>query len=101
MIEDGFTFEDAEIVVAIYVCAQCEGKLEIIQEWYIDDLFFVVCPDCGNVERVGRISKTTVAIRNERGIWEYPVAIRALEDLWGHLIATKKDREAIIHTLGY
>lgn len=97
---DGFTLTDAETVCAIYVCSQCEGELATIPTDFInpDGLFYVICPDHGNIELIGRISRTTVAIRNERGIWEFPKAIRALPDLWGVLI---RDRKTIMQELGY
>ena len=99
---DGFTLSDAETVVGIYVCSQCEGGLKIVPvDWEAGNLYYVICPECGNVEQIGRISKTTVAIRNERGIWDFPIAIRALSDLWGHLIAKKEDRKAILNQLGF
>ena len=98
---EGFTFEDAERVVAIYACSQCEGDLSVIPIDWQEDLYYVVCPDCGNIEIIGRISKTTVAIRNERGIWDFPKVIRALPELWGGLIPTKEEHEKTIHELGF
>lgn len=100
----GFLLDDAEIVKSVFACSQCEGGLQIVPMEFStaeEPRWFVVCPDCGNIETIGRISKTTVAIRNERGIFDYPRVIRALPDLWGHLIPTKEDIEKIIHELGY
>ena len=111
---EGFTLVEAETIVAVFVCAQCEGGLQIVgndyqlmHEYNIepaqddDEYYFVICPDCGNVEQVGRISKTTVAIRNERGLFDFPKFIRALPELWGELIPTKEDRQKIIKDLGF
>lgn len=86
----GFTLEDAEIVKSIFACSQCEGSLQIVPNFADNERWFVICPDCGNIESIGRISKTTVAIRNEQGIFDYPRVIRNLPDLWGHLIPTKE-----------
>ena len=85
-IYDGFSLHDAEIVKAIYACSQCEGGLAVVPSFLDDDVFFVICPEHGNVETIGRISKTTVAIRNERGVYEFLPALRALPDLWGDLL---------------
>lgn len=98
---EGFTWEEAEIAVQIYVCARCEGPLTIISDLPGNERVSVVCLDCGNVEQIGRISKTTVAIRYERGIWEFPKAIRALPDLWGALIPTKEEIKKSISELGF
>lgn len=98
---DGFTLHDAETVKAVYTCSQCEGELTVVPSFFEDDIYFVICQEHGNVELIGRISKTTVAIRNERGVFDYPKAIRALPDLWGHLIPTKQDRAKMMHDLGF
>lgn len=99
---EGFSLADAELVCSVYVCAQCEGQLKFVAwDWGVSNLYFVECPDCGNVEEVGRISKTTVAIRNERGVFDFPKAIRALPEFWGSLIPTKEDRERTIQELGF
>jgi hypothetical protein len=84
---EGFTLSDAEIVKNVYVCSQCEGCLEIVPVNFIepDGRFYVICPDDGNIEQIGRISKTTVAIRNERGVFDFIPALKALPDLWGEL----------------
>lgn len=83
---DGFTLRDAETVKAIYACSQCEGELAIVPSFFSEYVFFVICQEHGNVELIGRISKTTVAIRNERGVHEFLPALRALPDLWGDLL---------------
>ena len=98
---EGFTLEDAETVKGVYVCSQCEGELAVVPSFFDEELFLVICPEHGNIETIGRISKTTVAIRNEQGLFDYPRAIRALPDLWGHLIPTKEDRQQILQSLGY
>lgn len=88
---DGFTLSDAEIVKSVYACSQCEGELSIVPSFLDEDIYFVICLDHGNVEQIGRISKTTVAIRNERGVFEFPKAIRALPELWGEFIRPEKE----------
>ena len=111
---EGFTLEQAETIVSVFACAQCEGELRIIgndydlcKEFKIElshdegERCYVICPDCGNVEQVGRISKTTVAIRNEQGRFEFPKYIHSLPDLWGELIHTKEQRDEIIKSLGF
>lgn len=101
---EGFTLSDAETIKGIYVCSQCEGELVIVPfqwEQELSERFSVVCLDCGDVEQIGRISRTTVAIRNERGIWDYPKVIRILFDLWGELIPTPESREKMIKDLGF
>lgn len=97
----GFTLEDAEIVKNVYACSQCEGGLQIVPNFADNEHWFVICPDCGNIESIGRISKTTVAIRNERGIFDYHRVIRNLPDLWGHLIPTKEAIAETIRQLGF
>ena len=83
---EGFTLQEAETVQGIYVCSQCEGGLIIVPSFFDDELYFVVCPEHGNIEKIGRISKTTVAIRNEQGLLKFSSYIHALPDLWGELI---------------
>lgn len=102
----GFTLEEAETIQGIYVCSQCEGYLTIVPEFFkstADDAeegegeerYFLVCPDDGNIELIGRISRTTVAIRNEWGLFQYPHAIRALPELWGHLIPPPREKRSV------
>jgi hypothetical protein len=98
---EGFTLEDAELVKSVYACSQCEGELTIVPSFFDDDTYFVICLEHGNIEQIGRISKTTVAIRNEHGVFEYPKVIRALPDLWGHLIPNKQTIQEMIHQLGF
>jgi hypothetical protein len=98
---EGFTLQDAEIIQSVYACSQCEGELAIIPDFFDNDNWLVICPEHGNIEIIGRISKTTVAIRNERGVFDFPKAIRALPDLWGELIPNTESREKIIRSLGF
>jgi len=95
---EGFTLEEAERVISVYACSQCEGNLVMVPSEWNMDTWLVICPDCGNVEQIGRISKTTVAIRNERGVFDFPRAIRALPEFWGSLI---KDRKTMLEELGF
>ena len=99
---EGFSPTDAEIVCSVYVCAVCEGGLIYVENFIAQDgTRIVICPEHGNVESIGRITKTTVAIRNERSVFEFPRAIRALPEFWGELIPTKQDRERMIKELGF
>ena len=98
---EGFTLEDAETVKGVYVCSQCEGELTIIPSFFDEAVYFVVCFEHGNVEQIGRISKTTVAIRNEHGIFQFLPACRALPDLWGALIPPKKTVAQNLIKLGF
>lgn len=99
---EGFTLNDAETVCNVYVCAQCEGELTYIENLISQDgSYIVLCPDCGNVEQVGRITRTTVAIRNEHSVFEFPRAIRTLPEFWGDLIPTQADRNKMLKELGF
>lgn len=97
---EGFTEFDAKVVVADYVCSVCEGDLSIVPvEGRPERL--VVCPEHGNVESIGRITKNTVAIRNMRSATDFHKVIRNLSEFWGVLIPTKADRERTIKELGF
>lgn len=107
---EGFTLEEAERIQGIYVCSQCEGHLTITPTFFQDEdveegqeRVFLICPQDGNIEVIGRISRTTVAIRNEQGLMQYPQVIRALPDLWGYLIPVreKKSEEQLMKDLGF
>ena len=115
---ESFSLEQAKTIVAIYVCAQCEGELQITSsDWNlaIEDnvLFDVLCPDCGYIEQVGRISKTTVAIRREQGVHSFYRVVKTLPNLWGELLekyqakyriqprAGETRREANLRELGF
>lgn len=95
---EGFTFEDAERIQGIFLCSQCEGYLTIVPTFQnepddeSEKRFWLICPDDGNIELIGRISRTTVAIRNEQGLMQYGSVIRLLSDLWGHLIPVREKR---------
>jgi hypothetical protein len=95
---EGFTLDEAERIISVYACSQCEGGLAMIPSEWDMDIWLVICPDCGNVEQIGRISKTTVAIRNERGVFDFPKAVRALPEFWGELI---KDKNTALKELGF
>ena len=95
---EGFTFEEAERIQGVFVCSQCEGNLVIVPTFQnepddeSEKRFWLICPDDGNIELIGRISRTTVAIRNEQGLMQYGSVIRLLSDLWGHLIPVREKR---------
>ena len=80
----GFSPYEAELVVGSYVCAVCWSTL-LIFNVPGDYLRVIVCPEHGNIELCGRVTKNTVAIEIERGLRNYHEVIRNLPDLWGHL----------------
>lgn len=98
---EGFTLDDAEIVQRVYVCSQCEGELSIYPTFLDPDLYVIVCLEHGNIERIGRISRTTVAIRNEQDVFQFLPACRALPDLWGYFIPAKREAKVILSELGF
>lgn len=81
----GFEPYEASSVVRDFVCAVCWSSLIAIQA-NNDRMFIVVCPEHGNVELCGRVTKNTVSIEMERGLRKYHEVIRNLSDLWGHLV---------------
>ena len=83
---EGFPLFEADRIVQIYACSQCEGDLVKVPSEWDPDTWLIECPDCGNIELIGRISKTTVAIRRERGVAEYYNYLRKHPDLWGDLL---------------
>lgn len=87
---EGFRMMEAERIKLVYVCAQCEGELVSFPSWWDGDRWLVECPDDGNIEKVGRISKTTVAIRRENAIMLYPTMIKRHRHLWGELYDRSK-----------
>lgn len=93
---EGFALDEAERIQGVYVCSQCESELTIFPEFIQSDddeeRFVVVCPQHGNIELVGAVSKTTVAIRNEWGLVHFREYCRNHSDYWGCLM----DRPSII-----
>ena len=81
----GFSPSEAYDVVENFVCALCWSSLLAIHVQG-DYLMLVVCPEHGNIELCGRVTKNTVSIELERGFENYHKVIRNLADLWGHLI---------------
>lgn len=90
--DDTFSDFDAGRVVEAYVCAACWGPLSAL---YIpnDHRVLVVCQEHGNVCNCGRVTNATVSIEMERSYKRFHTAIRALPDLWGHLIEEGFDRD--------
>lgn len=87
-LEDGVQgFEPIEVegVIATYVCAACHSSL-LYFDIPNDRIKIIVCPEHGNVEKVGRVMKSTVSIELERGTHQYWEVVRNLPDIWGHLI---------------
>lgn len=82
----GFEPAEAYNVIDNYVCAVCWSTLLAIQVQG-DRIMLVVCPEHGNIEQCGRITKNSVSIELENGAKNYHKVIRNLSDLWGHLIA--------------
>lgn len=81
----GFEPIEVEGVIANYVCAVCHSALLHIP-LPNQRLEIIICPEHGNVEKVGRVMKSTVSIEMERGDHQYWEVIRNLPDIWGHLI---------------
>jgi hypothetical protein len=90
---EGFTDYDAHQVTAEYVCSICEGDLSVIEQDGRPERL-VVCPEHGNVEDIGRITKNTVAIRNANAAIHFRRVIYNLPEFWGVLIPTKAEVEA-------
>lgn len=80
----GFEPWEANYVARDFVCAVCWSSLIAIQ-LESDRTMIVVCPEHGNVELCGRITKNTVSIELENGFRRYHDVIRNLPDLWGQL----------------
>jgi hypothetical protein len=97
---EGFSQMDAQEVVKEYVCGVCQGQLTIILQPN-QALALVVCPEHGSVEKVGRVTRSTVMIELERAHRDYRQAVRNLADLWPGLQEPKKTEAQILHELGY
>lgn len=81
----GFLPIEVNDVVENYVCAVCHGSLVSFQVPN-ERISIIVCLEHGNVEKCGRVMKSTVSIELERGYRDYQEVIRNLPDLWGSLI---------------
>lgn len=81
----GFEPYEASAIIKDFVCAVCWSSLITIQIPG-DRIMIIACPEHGNIELCGRITKNTVSIELERGAKNYDKVIRNLHDLWGHLI---------------
>lgn len=81
----GFEPLEADMVMSQYVCAVCHSIL-LAFEWPGSNRKVVVCPQHGNVEHCGRVTKATVKIEEERAYRLYHEVIRNLPDLWGALL---------------
>lgn len=88
----GFEPLEADMVMSQYVCAVCHSILLSFQ-WPNSTRKVIVCPQHGNVERCGRVTKATVKIEEERAYRLYHEVIRNLPDLWGALINEGFDYE--------
>lgn len=87
-LEDGVQgFEPIEVegVIANYVCAVCHSSL-LYFDVPNDHIKIIVCPEHGNIEKVGRVMKSTVSIEAERGILRFKEVVRNLIDLWGDFV---------------
>lgn len=87
-LEDGMLgFEPIEVegVIANYVCAVCHSSL-LFFHVPNERVVIIACPEHGNVEKVGRVMKSTVSIEAERGLLQFKEVVRNLPDLWGDLI---------------
>lgn len=86
----GFSPDEADAVKRDFVCAICHSELLVIQ---LDGQFqrLLVCPEHGNVEDSGRVTRNTVSMEMERAKILYAVAIRNLPEFWGELIEKRSN----------
>ena len=98
--DDSFDPFEAEQVVRDYACGVCYSQLTQLYQPG-DRRVLVVCPEHGNVTRVGRVMWATVDIRMAQAKFNFPHAVRALPDLWGELIPPKKSEKQIMYELGF
>lgn len=77
----GFDFDEVKDVVDQYVCSVCHSALVHLR-FPNSALCVILCPEHGNVETCGRVTKSTVSIEMERGYLKYREVVRNLADLW-------------------
>lgn len=82
---EGFDFSEVSYVVKEYVCFVCHTDLTYLQVPN-SSLCIIVCPEHGNVEKCGRVMKSTVSIEMERSALEYREVVRNLADLWPGMV---------------
>jgi len=98
--DDSFEPLEAKQVVRDYACGVCYGQLTQLYQAG-DRRVLVVCPEHGNITRVGRVMWSTVDIRMAQAKFYFPHAVRALSDLWGELIPAKKSAAQNLKELGF
>lgn len=81
----GFEPYEVDVILKEYVCSVCHSDLKAFQIPG-DRISVIVCIEHGNVEKVGRVMRSTVSIELERGLLTYKQIVRNLSDLWGDLI---------------
>lgn len=87
MLPQGFSPTEADEIRAEFVCAICHADLiEVRLEGQYERM--LICPEHGNVEDCGRVTRNTVSIEMERAKIQYAVVIRNLPEFWGELIET-------------
>jgi hypothetical protein len=86
----GFDPSEVDAITREFVCAICYSNLvEIpVSGAYLS---LIICPEHGNVELCGRVTRNTVSIDMERAKIEYDAVIRNLPDLWGELIPKQEN----------
>lgn len=77
----GFEKDEAESVLKDYVCSVCHFPLNFFPVPGTS-LYAIVCYEHGNVEKCGRVMKSTVSIELERAFLKYKEVVRNLSDLW-------------------
>ncbi len=81
----GFEPYEADVVLKEYVCSVCHADLKAFQVPG-DRNFVIVCVEHGNIEKIGRVMRSTVSIEIERGLLTYKEVVRNLSDLWPELV---------------
>lgn len=90
--DETFTQAEAPDVIQEYVCAVCHHDLEAV---YLngESRVFIVCPIHGSVCQVGRITRNTVSIEDERAHLQFSHAVLMLPDLWPEVLQAGMNRE--------
>lgn len=77
----GFEINEVDEVLKNYVCSVCYADLVAYSVPHTR-IVMISCPEHGNVEKCGRVMKSTVSIELERGKLVYKEVVRNLSDLW-------------------
>jgi len=93
-----FSYTDAQRVIRDYACPHCYSDL-IMKDGGKFDGFLVECPECKkNVWDIGRIRKTTIALRYEKEHYEGIEIKKIHADLFPK---EKKSEKQILSELGF